>query len=129
MTLARIILIVMAFVFAVIGVGFLVAPTSWAGAIDIVVSTPMGRTDVRATYGGFVLAFGCFLAVAAMRAELARGGLVACGLALAGFAAGRLIGLAVEGTLSGLMVAFLIVEVVGAVLSFYAYAGQSRRGS
>ena len=122
MAFARIVLVVMALVFATIGIGFLWAPTSWARAIDVVVTTPMGRTDVRATYGGFVLAFGVFLAVAAALPELARPGLLACGLALAGFAGGRLVGLAAEGTLSGLMITFLIVEVVGAVLSWYAFA-------
>ncbi len=122
MALARIILIVTAVLFAVIGIGFLWAPTSWARAVDVVVTTPMGRTDVRATYGGFVLAFGVFLAVAAALPELARPGLLACGLALAGFAVGRALGLVAEGMLSGLMTTFLIVEVVGAVLSFYAYA-------
>ena len=121
MTLARAVLLTFAAVFAAIGVGFLWTPTSWARAVDVVVATPMGRTDVRATYGGFMLAFGVFLALAARRADLVRAGLLACGLALAGFAAGRLLGLVVEGTLSGLMAAFLIVEVGGAVLSFYAY--------
>ena len=122
MTLARAVLLTFAAVFAAIGVGFLWMPTSWARAIEVVVSTPMGRTDVRATYGGFMLAFGTFLALGAVLPELTRPALLACGLALAGFAGGRVIGLAVEGTLSGLMITFLIVEMVGAVLSFYAYA-------
>jgi hypothetical protein len=50
---------------------------------------------------------------------------VACALILAGFAAGRLIGLVVEGSLSRLMTAFLVLEVGGtaaAVVAFFRTA-------
>jgi hypothetical protein len=121
MTLARIVLLPTAAALAVIGVGFLIAPTSWARAIEVVVASPTGRTDVRATYGGFVLAAGVFLAVCAARADWIRPGLVACALILAGFAAGRLIGLAVEGSLSRLMTAFLVIELGGTAAAIFAF--------
>jgi hypothetical protein len=113
MVFARTVLLVTALALAVIGVGFLWTPVSWAAAIDVVVSTPMGRTDVRATYGGFVLAAGVFLAVCAVRPAWLQAGLAACALIYGGFALGRIIGLAVEGTLSGLMWTFLVIEIVG----------------
>ena len=125
MALARIVLLLTAAALAVIGVGFLIAPTSWARAIEVVVSSPTGRTDVRATYGGFVLAAGVFLAVCAAGTEWVRPGLAACALILAGFAAGRLIGLVAEGSLSRLMTAFLVIEVGGtaaAVIAFFRTA-------
>jgi hypothetical protein len=113
MGFARTVLFLTALALAVIGVGFLWTPVSWAAAIDVVVSTPMGRTDVRATYGGFVLTSGIFLAICAFRPDWVRAGLAACALILGGFALGRIVGLVAEGTLSTLMWTFLVIEVVG----------------
>lgn len=120
MVFARGVLAVTAVIFGVIGIGFLWAPTDWAAAIDVVVTTPLGRTDVRATYGGFLLATGVFLAVAAVLRAWTRPGLAACALFLGGFALGRLVGLLAEGTLSGLMWFFLAVEVSGACAAVIA---------
>lgn len=120
MVFARAVLGVTAVVFGVIGVGFLWAPVAWAEAIDVVVATPLGRTDVRATYGGFVLATGVFLAAAALRRAWVRPGLAACALFLGGFALGRLVGLLAEGVLPGLMWFFLAVEVGGALAAVIA---------
>jgi hypothetical protein len=113
MVFARTVLLLTAMALVVIGVGFLWTPVSWAAAIDVVVSTPMGRTDVRATYGGFVLMSGIFLAICAFRPEWLHAGLTACALILGGFALGRVVGLVVEGSLSTLMWTFLVIEVVG----------------
>lgn len=121
MIFARGVLMVAAVAFAVIGIGFLIAPTAWARAIEIAVSTATGRTDVRATYGGFVLAAGIFLAVCAVHTEWIRPGLVACALILAGFAAGRLVGLVMEGSLSRLMLVFLAIELVGTAAAIVAF--------
>ena len=120
MVFARAVLGITAVIFGVIGVGFLWAPVEWAQAIDVVVTTPLGRTDVRATYGGFVLATGVFLAVAAMRRAWMRPGLAGCALFLGGFAAGRLVGLLAEGAMDGLMWFFLAAEVGGTVAALIA---------
>jgi hypothetical protein len=121
MAFARVVLLLTAAALAVIGIGFLIAPTSWARAIEVVVASPTGRTDVRATYGGFVLAAGVFLAVCAANADWIRPGLLACALILAGFAGGRLVGWAAEGTLSRLMAFFLVVELGGSVAAVLAF--------
>ena len=121
MAFARIVLLLTAAALAVIGIGFLIAPTSWARAIEVVVSSPTGRTDVRATYGGFVLAAGVFLAVCAANTDWIRPGLLACALILAGFAGGRLVGWAAEGTLSRLMTFFLVVELGGTAAAVVAF--------
>lgn len=126
MTLEQGFLWLVAAAFAVIGVGFLWAPEAWARYIEIVVPTPTARTDLRATYGGFVLAFGVFLSVSALWPDWTRAGLAACGLALAGFAAGRLIGILIEGVASRLMYVFLLVEISGAVVAFYGLVRHGR---
>ena len=122
MAFQRTVLVLTAMALGVIGIGFLIAPASWAQAIDVIVSTPTGRTDVRATYGGFVLAAGAFLALCAVRRRWIRPGLMACALVLAGFATGRLVGLLVEGSLSGLMWTFLAIEVGGTLAAGVAFA-------
>ena len=128
MTLARSLLLLSAVVFAGVGVGFLVVPTRYAAVVDIAVPTAMARTDVRATYGGFDLAFGIFLALCAIRSQWIRPGLFALGLAAGGFAVGRLVWILVEGTASRLMLNFLAVELTSAVLAFFLLHRLARSG-
>lgn len=120
--LGRAVLALTGVVFAVIGAGFLVVPAAWAAWVEIVLPSPLARIDLRATYGGFDLAFGVFLMACARRAAWLRPGLWACGLALAGFAAGRIIGIAVEGAAPAKMLGLLAVETSLSALSFVALA-------
>jgi uncharacterized protein YjeT (DUF2065 family) len=128
MLLGRIILFATALILAVIGIGFLWSPDGWAKGIEVIAETAMARTDIRATYGGFVLAAGVFLALCAFRTEWLRPGLLACGIIYAGFGSGRLLGIALEWQASPLMVFFLVVEIGGAALSFYAFSSLERPG-
>jgi hypothetical protein len=118
MTLARAALLFGAVVFAGIGLGFLIVPVQWAALVEISLPTAMARTDLRATYGGFDLAVGVFLGLCALRTEWIRPGLVALGLAAAGFGGGRLLGIVVEGTASPLMLAFAAIEAMTALVAF-----------
>ncbi len=129
MMLAKGALLFGAVVFAGIGLGFLVVPVQWASLVEISLPTAMARTDLRATYGGFDLAVGVFLGLCALRAEWIRPGLVALGLAAAGFAGGRLLGILVEGTASPLMLMFAAIEVASALLAFYLLRRLRRVGS
>jgi len=118
MTLARGALLLGAVVFAGMGLGFLIVPVQWAALVEISLPTATARTDLRATYGGFDLAVGVFLWLCALRTEWIRPGLVALGLAAAGFGGGRLLGIVVEGTASPLMLAFAAIEAVTALVAF-----------
>lgn len=126
MTLAKAGLLLGAAGFAGIGLGFLVVPVQWASVVEISLPTAMARTDLRATYGGFDLAIGVFLWRCAVRAEWVRPGLVALGLAAAGFGGGRLLGILVEGTASPLMLIFVAIEASGALLAVYLLRGLPR---
>jgi hypothetical protein len=119
MTLAKGGLMFAAVVFVGIGLGFLVVPVQWASLVEISLPTAMARTDFRATYGGFDLAMGVFLGLCAFRTEWIRPGVVALGIAAAGFGGGRLIGILVEGTASPLMLVFVVIETASALLAFY----------
>ncbi len=108
--------------FLIIGAGFLITPVSWAQSVDIALTTPMARTDLRATYGGFDLMFGVFLLLCSLKRAWYVPGLVAAALCLTGFAGGRILGFLLEGTLSQFMVILLAVEVVATSICLVLYA-------
>lgn len=109
-TFAKAELVIAALVFLTFGLGFLIVPVQWASVVEIVIPTAMARTDFRATYGGFEIGMGLFLAACAMRPEWLRPGLAALAWVAAGFGAGRLVGILVEGTASSLMLIFVVLE-------------------
>ena len=112
MTFARVLLHLGAMVFVIVGIGFLIVPTEWAGLTEISLPTAMARTDLRATYGGLDLAVGIFLWMCARRDDWIRPGLVALALTAAGFGGGRLVGIVAEGSAAPLMLLFLAIEAV-----------------
>lgn len=88
---------VVAAVFAAMGVYALVVPAGVLAIFGVRLEAPDGRNEVRAVYGGFGLAVAALLVFAAASPEPASAGvLLAMGVALAGMAAGRLVGIAVE---------------------------------
>jgi hypothetical protein len=119
MKLAKAELLLAALVFLTFGFGFLIVPVQWAAVVDILLPTPMGRTDFRATYGGFEIGMGVFLAACALREHWLRPGLVALAWVAAGFGAGRLVGIVVEGTASSLMLLFVVLEWTIAFVTLY----------
>lgn len=129
MTLARAALLLAAVVFAGLGIGFLIAPVQWASVVEVSLPTATARTDLRATYGGFDLAVGVFLGLCALRTDWIRPGLVALGLAAAGFAGGRLLGILLEDTASPLMLSFAVIESATACLAFVLLRRLPRVGS
>ena len=103
--------------FAAMGAYALAAPRAVLAQFGVPVETPDGRSEVRAVYGGFGLAVGGLLGVAAAAGGDAREGIVlAVGVALAGMAFGRLVSRGVERP-SGFFPVWLYfwIEVAGAV--------------
>jgi len=75
----------------------LVRPAAVVGIFKIRVDAAESRNEVRAVYGGFGLAVATMLVVTARRSDAFGHGLaVAVAVALAGMAAGRLVGFFVE---------------------------------
>jgi hypothetical protein len=107
--------------FIAVGLAALLWPLPMGRLVDIPIPTPTARADFVATYGGFQIGFGLFLSICARRPAWFRAGLVALGLALAGFGFGRLHGIAFSGgSPRQLIYWFLALELIGAVLSFLA---------
>jgi hypothetical protein len=117
---ARVLLLLSAAVFMIVGMGFLIVPAGWAAITEISLPTAMARTDLRATYGGLDLAVGIFLWICARRDQWIRPGLVALALTAAGFGGGRLVGIVAEGSAAPLMLIFLAIETVTVLVAFAA---------
>ncbi|MDX6670001.1 MAG: hypothetical protein QOI91_364 [Solirubrobacteraceae bacterium] len=83
--------------FAAMGLYALATPASVPALFGVEVRTAEGRNEVRAVYGGFGLAMAALLGVAAAgHGGVREGILVTVGFALAGMAAGRVVGAVVD---------------------------------
>jgi hypothetical protein len=119
-TLERIILWLGVVTFGGFGVAFIVAFDGIARKLGIVAGAT-GRVDLVATYVGFELGFAIFLALCALRREWLRLGLVASGLAFAGFGTARGIALALHHAEAATFLWYLLAaEAAGAAVSFWA---------
>jgi hypothetical protein len=120
MLLPRAILWLLALGFAAFGAAYACWPAAMASLTDISLPSATARVDFMATYGGFQLGFAAFLMWCAVRADLARVGLLAAGWALLGFASVRLMGILLNGGAVGLgLYAGLAMEIVGTALAFW----------
>lgn len=113
MAVTRVLITLYGLLFAILGVGFWTAPELLAERFNIEALGVPGLSTIRADLGGFffTLAALCLAGLWARRRSL----LVAAALMLTVVLAGRLIGWAVSGELTGLR-AMLGVEIVGVVL-------------
>jgi hypothetical protein len=105
---------IVAIFFAGMGAAALVRPGVIWAPFGVAPTTPEARNEVRAVYGGFGIALAILLVVADQSAAGYRDGvLVAVAVALAGMAAGRIVGFAVEPRGAGrFTVLFGVIEVV-----------------
>jgi len=102
------------------GLAFTLRPEAMARVVEIGLPTATAKIDFAATYGGFELGFGTFLLLCLRRPAWLQPGLWAGALALAGFAAVRLVSLVVLGfpVRPAISVA-LALEVSGVVLNLW----------
>lgn len=120
-TFGNTLLWITAVAFVGFGLGFIAAPDYLADLVTgAAPSTPSGAIDMRATYGGPALGLGIFFALAAAQQRWLRPALLTSMLVVACIAAGRIVGIAIDGEPNGFMVTFLVLEVASVVL--YALA-------
>lgn len=105
---------IVAIFFAGMGVAALVSPAFIWAPFDVRPTTPAARNEVRAVYGGFGVALAVLLVVADQASAGYRDGvLVAIATALAGMAAGRVVGFVIEPRgARGFPVVFGVLEVL-----------------
>ena len=109
-----VLVIIVAIFFAGMGAAALVRPAVIWAPFGVAPTTPAARTEVRAVYGGFGIAVAILLVVADNASAGFRDGvLVATAVALAGMAAGRIVGFVVEPRGAGrFTLLFGVIEVV-----------------
>jgi hypothetical protein len=97
MTLWRLILAVIALSYTGFGFAFLFNPDAWSAMLSVAFTSPAGRTDFRAVYGGLEFGVGVFLFLCALRREFVRLGLFASACALVAMATARSTGMLLDG--------------------------------
>lgn len=117
--LARAYLALSAVLYLGVGVAFLAVPELLAPVIELDLSSPVARTDVRAVYGGFDLLLGG-VCVWALARDQARIGVAAAALGVGALASGRVVGLAIDG-IDPINVGFLVAELTFVVLGAVAW--------
>jgi hypothetical protein len=130
-TMPRVALWLSAAGFLSFGLAFAVWPVQMARITEIALPTSTARIDYAATYGGFQLGFGVFLASCARHAGRLEVGLWAAAAALTGFASLRLLWLALSpGPVANAIYVGLALELTGVLLNVWALRRvQQSRGS
>lgn len=111
--------------FVLIGANTFVDPLRAMAPLELNVNTVSALNELRATYGGMQVGIGLFLMAGARWATLTRPVLLAQALMLGGLAAGRLVGVALDGLPNGFVQALLVLETTIAVLSVALYWRQA----
>ena len=95
-------------------------PESLSG-VGLVLDGGLGRTEIRAFYGGLEIGIGSYLLWACRSEERVQQGLVAALFCVAFTGLGRFLGIAMEGfSTTPMMWVFLGVELVGSLLTVWA---------
>jgi len=114
---ARIFLALATLVWLPYGIYCFFAPSYLAGPAGVAFLSPTGSTELRAMYGGLQAAFGVLTLAGVLRASMTRPALLALAFLCAGLGSTRLLGVLLDGGLSGYTMAGLVFEFVATALS------------
>lgn len=106
-----------------LGVGwiFISDVAGWFEVVGVVLRSDIGYTELRSVYGGFMLAFGAFLLVCAMRKHYTAAGVLLLVFSYAGLVAARSWGVLVEQAYNATILQIYISEWLALVLSIAAW--------
>ena len=107
-------------VFLGFGVAFLVDPQMFFDEVDLVLTPPAALLEIRAMYGGMQIGVAAFVASSLFGVVPRRDAILLSGLALAGLAGVRGIGMVTMGVY-GVHVQLFSPEAVGAAINLLAY--------
>jgi hypothetical protein len=127
--LARVVLALSAFPFALIGLGFLLAPQAMAARVDVSLGSTTADHDVRAVYGGLQLGCGALLAWGALRRAHVRAALVAQLVLYGGLVAARGVGWLLTGAPGGFGLWLHGLETLGLAAGAFALHRLTREGT
>jgi hypothetical protein len=98
-------------VLTVIGLIYLVAPSTYLGTMGVAVSAPSAMNILHA-YGGCYLGFAAFLLVSTRRSGSPGVAVAASMLVMAGIVMGRIVGIAADGLPDRSIIVSTVVEIV-----------------
>jgi hypothetical protein len=101
------------------GALFALDPVPWMQNLHLTASDPAGVTEMRAFYGGLMLALGTLFAVAAAVREALYPGLVLMTATYLGAALVRSVALAATGVGDPLLYQLLAIELAGALVGMF----------
>ncbi|HYZ90785.1 MAG TPA: DUF4345 domain-containing protein [Actinomycetota bacterium] len=123
MTFPVVLLHIVAVLFAGFGVGFAAVPEQLSELLfDAAPGSSSATIDMRATYGGVAVGLAAFVWLCSERRDWVRPGLLVTTLVLAALALTRLIGIVADGSPNGFVIAFLVLEIAGALLTHRTYS-------
>jgi len=106
--------------FLLYGLAFTILPEQFSMLVtQSVPQSPSGLIDFRATYGGMTMAVGALLALTTQTPAMLRLGLRSVAIILLLMAAGRTVGLVLDGAANSLMYIYLAAELITAGVAIY----------
>ena len=129
MVFSKVVLVLLGLMFLGFGLAFLLRPTQMAQMVSIELPEATAKTEIRAFYGGLEIGLAVFLFVCAATGGWIRPGLLAAGLACAGPALGRLVGLWLDGQPKPVLFTILAVEVACTAAVVVAFVLEGQQGS
>jgi len=114
-------------ILTLMGVAYIAAPATYLGTLGVSLSDPSMMNVIR-SFGGFYLGFAAFLVLAGRREGGTDLAVFAVVLAIAGFLAGRAIGLFADGMPDRSVLVSGMVEIVFAVWGIVILARKASHG-
>jgi hypothetical protein len=118
----RFFLILTALTFILVGVNTFRDPATALQLMEIRIDNVTALNELRANYGGMMLAIGLLLVYAAFAEWLTRPALLMVAALCAGLATARAIGFVLDGLPNQAVQLFFVLESVGAVVATFLFA-------
>jgi len=92
-------------------------PSTLTQSAGVAILSPTASTELRAMYGGLQAAIGVLTAMGALMATMTRPALIALAFLCGGLGSARLLGVLVDGGLSGYTIAGLVFEFLSSAMA------------
>ena len=100
-----------ALMFLFFGAILVLAPEKLESWVGVKATTPQGRTELRAFYGGLEIGLGLFCVACLQQPSWFQAGLAGAGWACAGLAFGRLVGWRIDSSRNRQQIVYWLVEL------------------
>src|SRR5262245_61101682 len=122
MSLTRLFLLATGVLYLVLGAAYLIAPAPLGTLADFDARTPAALIELRGFYGGQMVGLGAFVLLGVWRSSFVAPALLVTVASLGGTALGRVVGIFASGSLPGVVVGVLSLEVLGAAAALWLWS-------